>query len=67
MREGSIQASGAWRDNAFGVALGTGVRVGLSGGVTLRAELRYSGFTFKPGTVHWASVITPALTTSVAF
>jgi hypothetical protein len=67
MREDSIQASGSWSDNAFGVALGAGVRLRLSGRVTLRAELRYSGFNFKPGTVNWASIVTPALATSVAF
>jgi hypothetical protein len=67
LREGSTQASHSWSDNAFGVALGSGVRVRLSGRTTLRAELRYSGFSFKPGTVHWASLVTPTLTTSVAF
>jgi hypothetical protein len=52
LREGSTQASDSWSDNAFGVALGSGVRVRLSGRMTFRAELRYSGFHFRPGTVH---------------
>lgn len=67
VREGSIQESSAWTDNAFGVALGSGIRIRLSGRTTLRAELRYSGFHYRPGTEHWASLLTPALTTSVAF
>lgn len=44
-----------------------GLRVRLSGRVTLRAGLRRSGFSFKPGRVNWTSVVTRALTTSVAF
>ena len=66
LREGSIQQSEAWSGNAFGVALGSGVRVRLSGRMTFRAELRYSGFHFKAGTAHWASLVTPTLTTSVS-
>ena len=67
LREGSIQVSRSWSDNVFGVALGSGVRVRVSERMALRAELRYSGFHFKPGTAHWASLVTPTLTTSVAF
>ena len=67
LRGGSIQQSESWNDSAFGVALGSGVRVRLIGRTTLRAELRYSGFRFKPGTKHWGSIVTPSLTTSVAF
>lgn len=66
-RRGSIEGVQSWSDNALGIALGSGVRIRLSGRVTLRAELRYSGFGFEPGTVRWASLVTPALTTSVAF
>lgn len=66
-RDGSAQMSDSWRDNAFGVAVGGGLRVRLGGPWTARAELRYSGFNWKPGTVNWASIITPGLNVSVAF
>jgi len=67
LREGSAQASYSWSDNAFGMAVGSGLRVRLGDRWTVRAELRYSGFTWRPGTVNWASLITPGLTMSVAF
>jgi len=63
----SMAVSYAWDDTAFGIALGSGVRVRLNERATLRGELRYAGFRFKPGTQHWASLVTPTLTTSVAF
>ena len=67
LHEGSIQESSSWTDNAFGIALGSGIRIRLSGRTAFRAELRYSGFHYKPETQHWASLLTPSLTTSVAF
>lgn len=67
VRQGTIQTSTAWIDNAFGLAIGFGVRVRLGGRWALRAELRYSGFSYEPGTVNWASLITPALNVSVRF
>jgi hypothetical protein len=66
-REGSVQLSYSWSDNAIGIGLGSGLRIRLADGCALRIELRYSGFGWKPGTVHWASVFTPGVTMSVAF
>jgi len=67
LREGSPQPSVAWSDNAFGVAAGAGVRVALGGRWTVRAELRYSGFAWRPETQHWASLVTPAVSLSASF
>jgi len=67
LREGSTQPSSAWTDNAFGVGAGAGVRVPLGGRWTVRAELRYSGFGWKPETQHWASLVTPAVSLSASF
>jgi opacity protein-like surface antigen len=67
MRDGSAQMSDSWSDNAFGVAAGGGLRVRLGGPWTARVELRYSGFSWKPGTVNWASIVTPGVNLSVAF
>jgi len=67
LRDGSTQPSIAWSDNAFGVAAGAGVRVALGGRWTVRAELRYSGFAWRPGTENWASVVTPAVSLSASF
>jgi hypothetical protein len=67
VREGTIQFSDAWSDNAFGLGIGSGVRVRVGSRWTVRAELRYAGFTYEPGTVHWASVLTPALNVALAF
>jgi opacity protein-like surface antigen len=64
---GSAQTSSSWSDNAFGIGLGSGLRIRLADRWALRFELRYSGFGWEPGTVHWASVVTPTLATSVAF
>ena len=66
-REGSVQLSYSWSDNAIGIGLGSGLRIRLADRCALRIELRYSGFGWKPGTVNWASVITPGVTMSVAF
>ena len=65
--EGSVQMSDSWTDNAFGIGLGAGLRIRLADRWDLRFELRYSGFGWKPGTVNWASVVTPGVTLSVAF
>lgn len=65
--EGSAQMSDSWSDNAFGIGLGAGLRIRLADRWDVRFELRYSGFGWKPGTVNWASVITPGVTLSVAF
>jgi hypothetical protein len=67
MGAGSAQMSSSWSDNAFGIGLASGLRIRLADRWALRFELRYSGFGWKPGTVHWASMITPGVTMSVAF
>jgi opacity protein-like surface antigen len=67
MGAGSAQMSSSWSDNAFGIGLGSGLRIRLADRCALRIELRYSGFGWKPGTVNWASVVTPGVTMSVAF
>ena len=67
MGAGSAQMSSSWSDNAFGIGLGSGMRIRLADRWALRFELRYSGFGWKPGTVHWASIVTPGVTMSVAF
>jgi len=67
MGAGSAQMSSSWSDNAFGIGLGSGLRIRLADRWALRFELRYSGFGWKPGTVNWASVVTPGVTMSVAF
>jgi hypothetical protein len=67
MGAGSAQMSSSWSDNAFGIGLGSGLRIRLADRWALRFELRYSGFGWEPGTVHWASIITPGVTMSVAF
>jgi hypothetical protein len=67
MGTGSTQMSSSWSDNAFGIGLGSGLRIRLADRWALRFELRYSGFGWKPGTVHWASMITPGVIMSVAF
>jgi hypothetical protein len=67
MGAGSAQMSSSWSDNAFGIGLGSGLRIRLADRWALRFELRYSGFGWEPGTVHWASMITPGVTMSVAF
>jgi len=67
MGAGSGQVSSSWSDDAFGIGLGSGLRIRLADRWALRFELRYSGFGWKPGTVHWASLITPGVTMSVAF
>jgi hypothetical protein len=64
---GSAQMSSSWSDNACGIGLGTGLRIRLADRWALRFELRYSGFGWYPGTVNWASVVTPGVTMSVAF
>jgi len=64
---GSAQTSSSWSDNAFGIGLGSGLRIRLADRWALRFELRYSIFGWEPGTVHWASLATPTLATSVAF
>jgi len=56
-----------WPARAIGIGLGSGLRIRLADRCALRIELRYSGFGWKPGTVHWASVVTPGVTMSVAF
>jgi hypothetical protein len=66
-REGSAQLSPSWSDNAIGIGLGSGLRIRLADRCALRIELRYSGFGWKPGTVNWASVVTPGVAMSVAF
>jgi hypothetical protein len=66
-REGSVQLSYSWSDNAIGIGIGSGLRIRLADRCALRIELRYSGFGWKPGTVNWASVVTPGVTMSVAF
>jgi hypothetical protein len=66
-REGSVQASYSWSDNAFGIGIGAGLRIKLADRFALRIELRYSGFGWKPGTVNCASVVTPGVSMSVAF
>jgi hypothetical protein len=65
--EGTVATSRSSSENSLGVALGSGVRFRLDGRWTVRAELRYSGFAYSPGTVNWASVITPALSISARF
>ncbi len=65
--EGSVQMSDSWSDNAFGIGVGAGLRIRLADRWDLRFQLRYSGFGWKPGTVNWASVVTPGVTLSVAF
>ncbi len=67
LRGGSTQPSNAWSDNAFGVAAGVGVRAVLGGRWTIRPELRYSGFAWRPGTQNWASLVTPAVSLSASF
>jgi len=67
MGAGSAQVSSSWSDNAFGIGLGSGLRIRLADRWALRFELRYSGFGWKPGTVHWASIVTPGMTMSVTF
>jgi hypothetical protein len=67
MGAGSAQGSSSWSDNAIGIGLGSGVRIRLADRWALRFELRYSGFGWEPGTVNWASVVTPGVTMSVAF
>jgi len=67
LRGGSTQPSIAWSDNAFGVAAGAGVRVALGNRWTVRAEVRYSGLAWRPGTQNWASLVTPAVSLSASF
>jgi opacity protein-like surface antigen len=67
MGAGSAQVSSSWSDNAIGIGLGSGLRIRLADRWALRLELRYSGFGWEPGTVNWASVVTPGVTMSVAF
>ena len=67
MGAGSAQVSSSWSDNAIGIGLGAGLRIRLADRWALRFELRYSGFGWEPGTVNWASVVTPGVTMSVAF
>jgi hypothetical protein len=64
---GSLQQTYSWSDNAVGIGLGSGLRIRLAERCALRVELRYSGFGWKPGTVNWASVVTPGVSMSVAF
>jgi hypothetical protein len=67
MGAGSAHVSSSWSDNAIGIGLGSGLRIRLADRWALRFELRYSGFGWEPGTVNWASVVTPGVTMSVAF
>jgi hypothetical protein len=67
MGAGSAQVSSSWSDNAIGIGLGAGLRIRLADRWALRFELRYSGFGWEPGTVNWASVVTPGVTISAAF
>lgn len=64
---GTVSTVRSSSENNPGMAFGAGVRCRLSEGWAVRAELRYSGFTYSPGSVNWASVITPALSVSARF
>ena len=64
---GTVSTFSSFSENNLGMALGSGVRCRLSEGWAVRAELRYSGFRYSPGTVNWASVVTPTLSISARF
>jgi opacity protein-like surface antigen len=67
VREDTEQFSSSWSDNAFGVVVCAGARARLGERWSLRAELRYTGFNYAPGTVHWASIIAPTLSLAGGF
>ncbi len=67
VREYTEQLSSSWNDNAFGVVASAGARAKLGERWTLRAELRYTGFNYKPGTVHWAAILAPTLSLAGGF